>query len=150
MRILGTKVDKLLTWEEHIADVIKASYDTFRSLKFLKRYTPCKLRKTLAEVLMFSETDNGSAVYQNVPKFPVKRLLKVQMISAGYVLNSDAKECDVIKLGWLLIIERFEFNTTKLAFKALHCPEWLRYLPLNFQKSNYRVKLRNSDDYKLP
>ena len=115
MRILGTKVDKLLTREEHIADVIKASYDTFRSLKFLKRYTPCKLRKTLAEVLMFSEIDNGSAVYQNVPKFPVKRLLKVQMISAGYVLNSDARECDVIKLGWLLIIERFEFNTTKFS-----------------------------------
>ena len=150
MRILGAKVDKLLTWEEHIADVIKASYDTLRSLKLLKIYTPGKLRKTLTEVLMFSKIDYGSAVYQIVPKFPVKRLQKAQMISAGYVLNSYAKECDVIKLGWVLIIERFEFNTIKLAFKALHCLEWLRYLPLKFQKSNYRVTLRNSDDYKLP
>ena len=150
MRILGAKVDKLLTWEEHIDDVIKASYDTLRSLKLLKIYTPGKLRKTLTEVLMFSKIDYGNAVYQNVPKFPVKRLQKAQMISAGYVLNSYAKECDVIKLGWLLIIERFEFNTTKLAFKALHCLERLRYLPLKFQKSNYRVTLRNSDDYKLP
>ena len=149
MRILGTKVDKFLTWEEHIADVIKASYDTLRSLKLLKRYTPCKLRKTLAEVLMFSKIDYGSAVYQNVPKFLVKRL-HLEMISAGYVLNSYAKECDVIKFGWLLIIERFEFNTTKLAFKALHCLEWLRFLPFKLQKSNYRVTLRNSDNYKLP
>ena len=94
--------------------------------------------------------DYGSIVYQNVPKFLIKRLQNVQMISAGYVLNRYAKECDVIKLGWLPIIERFKFNTTKLAFKALHCPEWPDYLPLKFHKSNHRVTLRNSDDYKLP
>ena len=46
------------------------------------------------------------------------------MISTGYVLNCYAKECDVEKLGWLPITERFEFNTTKLAFKIFHCPEW--------------------------
>ena len=100
--------------------------------------------------MILSKTDYGSVVYQNVPKFLIKRLQKVQTISAGYVLNRYAKECDVIKLGWLPIIERFEFNTTKLLFKALHCPEWPDYLPLKFHKSNYRVTLRNSDDYKLP
>ena len=65
-------------------------------------------------------------------------------------MNRYAKECDAIKLEWLPIIERFEFNTTKLAFKTLHCPEWPDYLHLKFHKSNYRVTLRNSDDYKLP
>ena len=67
-----------------------------------------------------------------------------------YVLNRYAKECDVIKLGWLPVTERFEFNAIKLAFKALHCPEWPDYLPLKFHKSNYWVTLRNSDYYKLP
>ena len=93
--------------------------------------------------------DYGSIVYQNVPKFLIKRLQNVQMISAGYVLNRYAKECDVIKLGWLPIIERFKFNTTKLAFKALNYPEWPYYLSLKFHKSNYRVTFRNSNDYKL-
>ena len=60
------------------------------------------------------------------------------------------KEYDVIKLGWLPIIERFRFIITKLAFKALHCPEWPDYLPLKIHKSNYRVTLKNSNDYKLP
>ena len=100
--------------------------------------------------MVLSKIDYRSVVYPNVPKFLIKRLQKVQTISAGYVLNRYAKECDVIKLGWLPIIERFEFNTTKLAFKALHCPEWLDYLPLKFHKSNYRVTLTNSDDYELP
>ena len=81
--------------------------------------------------------DYGSFVYQIVPKFLIKRLQKFQTISAGYVLNCYAKGCDVIKLGWLPIIERFEFNTTKLTFKALHCPKWPDYLPLKFHKSNY-------------
>ena len=115
-----------------------------QSLKLLKRYSPYKLRKT-AEALILSKIDYGSVVFQNVPKFLIKRLQKVQTISAGYVLNRYAKECDVIKLGWLPIIERFEFNTTKLAFKVLYCPEWPDYLPLKFHKSNYRVTLRNSD-----
>ena len=86
MKILGMKVDQHLTWEEHVANVIKSSYDTLRSLKLLKRYTPYKLRKT-AEALILSKIDYGSVVYQNVPKFLIKRLQKVQTISAGYVLN---------------------------------------------------------------
>ena len=149
MKILGMKVDQHLTWEEHVANVIKSSYDTLRSLKLLKRYTPYKLRKT-AEALILSKIDYVSVDYQSVPRFLIKRLQNVQAISAGYVLNRYAKECDVIKLGWLPIIERFKFNTTKLAFKALHCPEWTDYLPLKFHKSNYRVTHRNSDDHKLP
>ena len=129
MKILLMKVDQHLTWEEHVANVIKSSYDTLLSVKSLKRYIPYKPRKT-AEACILLKIDYGSVVYQNVPKFLIKRLQKVPTISAGYVLNRYTKECDVIKLGWLPIIEGFEFNKTKLAFKALHCPEWPDYLPL--------------------
>ena len=116
--------------------MLKSSFDTLRSLKLLKKYSPGKLKKTFAEALMAWKNDHDSIVYQNVPKRLIKRLQKVQIISAGYGLNRYAKECDVIKPGWLTIIERFEFNTTKLAIKALHCPEWLDYLTLKFRKSN--------------
>ena len=133
MEILGMKVDQHLTWEEHVANIVKSSYNALRSLKLLKRYSPYKLRKALPEALILSKMNYGSAVYQNFPKFLIKRLPKVQTISARYVLNRYAKECDIIKLGWLPIIERFEFNTTKLAFKALHCQEWPN---LKFYKSN--------------
>ena len=54
------------------------------SPKLLKRYNPYKLRKTLAEALILSKIDYGSVVYQNVPKFLIKRLKKVQTISARY------------------------------------------------------------------
>ena len=92
MKILGMKVDQHLTWEEHVANVTKSSYDTLPSLKLLKRNTPCKLRKTLAEALILLKIDYGSVVYQDVPKFLIKRLQKVQTISAGYVLNRYTKE----------------------------------------------------------
>ena len=54
-----------------------------------------------------------------------------------------------MKLGWLPIIERFEFDTTKLAFEALRYLEWSDYLSLKFHKL-LTVTLKNSDDYKLP
>ena len=44
MKILGMKVDQHLAWEEHVANVIKSSYDTLRSLKLLKRY-PIQAKK---------------------------------------------------------------------------------------------------------
>ena len=47
-----------------------------QSLKLLKRYIPYKLRKTLAEALILSKIDYGRVVYQNVPKFLIKRLQK--------------------------------------------------------------------------
>ena len=47
------------------ADYSKA-FHTLRSLKLFKRYTPYKLRKTLAEALILSKIDYGSVVYQNV------------------------------------------------------------------------------------
>ena len=74
MKIRGMKEDQHLTWEEHVANVLKSSYDTLGSLKLLKRYTSYKLRKTLVEALMLSAIDYGSVVYQNVPKFLIKRL----------------------------------------------------------------------------
>ena len=67
------KLDQHLTWVEHVANVIKSSYDTLRSLNLLKRYTPYKVSKTLVEALILSKIDYGSVVYQNVPKFLIKR-----------------------------------------------------------------------------
>ena len=41
---------------------------------------------------MLSKIDYGSVIYQNASKFLIKRLQKVQTISAGYVLNRYTKE----------------------------------------------------------
>ena len=98
MKIVGMKVDQHLKWEEHVANVIKSSHDTLRSPRLSKRFTPYKLRKRLAAALILSKIDYDNAVYYNVRKFQTKRLQKVQTISARYVLNLYAKECDVIKV----------------------------------------------------
>ena len=46
MTFFKTQVDELKVdeWEEHVANVIKSSYDTLRSLKLLKRY-PIQAKK---------------------------------------------------------------------------------------------------------
>ena len=82
------KVNQHLSWEEDVVNVIKSSY-MLRSLKY-----PIQAKKTLAEALILSKIDHDSVVYQNVLKFLIKRLQKVQTISSGYVLNRYAKECE--------------------------------------------------------
>ena len=42
MKSLAMEVDQHVTQEEHVANVIKSSYDTLQSLKLLKRYSPYK------------------------------------------------------------------------------------------------------------
>ena len=66
-----------ILWEEHV-NVIKSLYDTLRLLKLFKKYTTFNLRKT-AETLILSKIDYGSVAYQNVPKFLIKRLQKVDL-----------------------------------------------------------------------
>ena len=63
-----------ILWEEHV-NVIKSLYDT---LRLLRKYTTFNLRKT-AETLILSKIDYGSVAYQNVPKFLIKRLQKVDL-----------------------------------------------------------------------
>ena len=82
------KVNQHLSWEEDVVNVIKSSY-MLQSLKY-----PIQAKKTLAEALILSKIDHDSVVYQNVLKFLIKRLQKVQTISSGYVLNRYAKECE--------------------------------------------------------
>ena len=83
------KVNQHLSWEEDVANVLKSSC-MLQSLK----YPIQAKKKTLAEALILSKIDHDSVVYQNVLKFLIKRLQKVQTISSGYVLNRYAKECE--------------------------------------------------------
>ena len=62
MKIRGVKVDQHLTWEEHVAIVIKPSFDGLQLMKLLKRETPYKLRKISAKALTLSQTDYANLI----------------------------------------------------------------------------------------
>ena len=65
----------------------------------------------------------------------LKRLQRVQLTVAGFVLGRYARLSDVISIGWLPIVERRDYHLAKLVFKAIHFSNWPSYLKLEERKS---------------
>ena len=109
-KILGVHFDKNLTWITHVNNLIKSCHATLRSLRLFKRFTPYKVRKTLAETFILSNLRYCIPVYNQLPKYLIRRFQRTQNTIAGYVLGRYAKESDFITtLGWLPVQEMMEF-----------------------------------------
>ena len=147
-KILGMTFDENLTWKEHITSIIKNANSTLRSLRLVKRFTPLKVRKALAQAMVLSLINYGNSIYgHDIPQHLVMRLQKTQNSAASYVLGRYAKEEDNINLGWLPIKEQIKYSTVILTFKALNDERWPSYLKV--EKVEERRRLRNSDEMKV-
>ena len=139
-KILGVHFHENLDWKEHVTKIVQSSYSAIRSLKQWKRFTPYNVRKNLAESLVLSKLNYNNVVFGQSPKYLLSRLQRVQNIAASYVFGKYVKEMDVIKLGWLPIVEHIEFATVKLVHQAINSNTWPSYLPLLVQtNSNSRL-----------
>ena len=124
-------------------NLIKSSHATLRSLRRFKRFTPYKVRKTLAETLILSNLTYCIHVYSQLAKYVIRHLQKTQNTVSGYVLGRYAKESDFITtLGWLPVQELMEFAIVKCTFSALNDPKWLKYVPIKFQEKNAQYVLK--------
>ena len=143
-KILGVHFDENLTWITHVNNLIKSSHATLRSLRRFKRFTPYKVRKTLAETLILSNLRYCIPVYSQLPKYLIRRLQRTQNTVAGYVLGRYAKESDFITtLGWLPVQEMMEFAIVKCTFSALNDPKWPKYLPIKLQEIKRTTRFEN-------
>ena len=75
-------------------------------LRKLKNIAPFSVRKQLVESLMLSKLDYNDAVFTPLPVYLIKRLQRVQLEAAGFVL----------KLKWLPISERRDHRLACLAY----------------------------------
>ena len=122
--------DQCLIWIDQINNIIRSVHGTLRVLRKFSRFTPMKVRKTLAEALILSKINYCNVVYSQLPKYLINRLQQVQATTAGYVYGRYAKTLDVININWVPIGENIEMNTVKLAQKSLNDKLWPNYLKL--------------------
>ena len=142
MKLLGVTIQEHLKWNDHVREVLKATYGTLRALRQIKRMTPFRLRKNLAESLILTRIDYAVTLYgNNLQEYLKHRIQKVINSAAGYVYNRYSKQIDVVNLKWLPFDERIAFYTVKLAFKAINDPNWPKYLPVVCKRP--LKKLRN-------
>ena len=100
--------DENLNWENHITKVIKTCYSTLAPLKKMKRLTDFKLRKQLSEELVLLKLSYCDTVFDSLPAYHIKRLLKVMNCTAGFTLGRYATVINVIKLNWLPVKEKIK------------------------------------------
>ena len=78
-KILGNYFDENLSWSNHANNVIQSSYATLQSLRQFKRFTPYKVRKSLAETLITSKIRYCLVVYSQLQKYSIQRLQKLKI-----------------------------------------------------------------------
>ena len=73
---------------------------------------------------MLTKLDYCDTVYYPLPEFQLKRLQRVQLVAASFVLNRYVNDInDIVKIGWLPVRQRRDFHVLKLVHKALHSPQ---------------------------
>ena len=140
-KLLGVTFDKNLNWSDHINNTLQSCYGTLRTLKNFKRFTPFKVRKTLAEALILSKLNYCNVVYGQLPQYMLKRLQRIQTCAACYVFRRYANINDIFSLKWLPMIEFIEFSTMKLVHKAIYSENWPEYLKLETVQYNRNTQL---------
>ena len=89
----------------------------------------------------------NDAVFTPLPMYLIKRLQRVQLAAARFVLGRYSNEKDLLKLKWLPISERRGHRLACLAHRALYSTDWPAYLQL---KQNPPARtLRSSDSLLL-
>ena len=87
------------------------------------------------ESLLLSKLDYCDTVYYPLLEFQLKRLQRVQLVAASFVLSRYVNDInDIVKIGWLPVRQQRDFRVLKLVHKALHSPSWPSYIPLDTVK----------------
>ena len=146
-RLLGTELHQNLDWNLDTNTKTSSCYATLSVLRKLKNLAPFQVRKQLAESLILSKLDYNDTVTFPLHGYLVKRLQRVQLAAAGFVIGKYADLHDVLKLGWLPIPERQEFHMAKLAFHSANNRNWPEHLKIKQYVPTRN--LRSSKDFKL-
>ena len=140
-KLLGVKLQENLKWNDHFKDAANASYGVLRTLSKLKHFTNFNLRKRL-------RLDYCDSVFSPLPRYLMKRLQKIEFAAASFVYGRYLNNIgDILKLNWLPVEERRDFNLLKLTFKAIYFKQWPTYL--NLQRVSIVRELRSSDCIRL-
>ena len=90
-------------------------YQYYKKTEIPAKY---ELRQQLAEKLIFfSKLDYADLVCCYPPQFLLRLLQRVQFVAATFVFGHNVKNCrNVLKIGWLPINERRDFDPLKSCF----------------------------------
>ena len=129
-KLLGVHFGNTLRWEKHVNEIVSSCYASLAILRKLRNMAPFQLRKQLVESVILSKLDYCDLVYYALPSKLLKRLQRVQSSAACFITGKFSREEDVLKLGWLPMMERRDWHLLIATFKALNDQCWPEYASL--------------------
>ena len=134
-KLLGLHITENLTWNDHIKQLCSICYSTLVTLRKIKNFTPFYLLKQLAEQLILSKMDYGDLVFNPLPDYLLSRLQKIQFSAASFVTRKYVNSAEtLLKLNWLPMRERRDFNLLKATHKAIYSQNWPKYAAVELYK----------------
>ena len=133
VKSLGVTLDGGLTFDQHIANVCKASYFHIRALRHVRKSLPDDVAKTVACSIVGSRIDYCNALLVGMSDSNFAKLQRVQNTLARVVLGLRKFEHitpALIELHWLAVKQRVTFKLAILTMKTIHSgqPTYLRDL----------------------
>ena len=82
--------------------------------------------------------------YSPLSSTNMNKLQRLQRAVASFVYGRYVSTTDIIKLNWLPIKERRDFNILKLVHKAIHDPNWPIINKIEVRNYNRSIELQRS------
>ena len=89
-------------------------------------------------------------VYHQLPNYLLRRLQRVQLAAASFVIKRYAKTPDIIDLGWLPFNENRDLNLCKTTFKAMYDVNWPAYLRVTVRHPNRTLRSSAAVNLEVP
>ena len=149
---LGVYLDKALTMEDHITNVVRVCNFQIRNIQRIRSSLTEDACKMLVHSLVTSRLDYCNSLLAGLPDTSLDPLRKVQYRAARLITRTPMRDhmTPVLKdLHWLKIPQRIDFKLLVLTFKCLHdqAPRYLADLLKHFTPSRQSRTVHS--DYEL-
>ena len=84
------------------------------------------------------------------PNYLLRRLQRVQLAAASFVIKRYTKTPDIKDLGWLRFNENRDLNLCKTTFKAMYDVNWPAYLRVTVRHSNRTLRSSAAVNLEVP
>jgi hypothetical protein len=133
LKSLGVMLDQSLSFDQHVSNIVKASYFNIRSLRHIRPMLDKTVANTIACSIVSTRLDYCNSLLYGTSTGNLQRLQRVQNTLARVV--SGTRKRDHIKpvlkdLHWLPVAQRIEYKVALITHKVLSTgqPQYLRSL----------------------
>ena len=152
LKSLGVTIDKTLSFDQHVQNIVKASNFHIRALRHIRPYMDKSVANTVACSIVNTRLDYCNAVLYGTNKTNIKKLQRVQNTLARVV--SGAKWRDSMTavrkdLHWLPIEQRIKYKVTLLTLLKVLQEKQPQYLAELVPRHQPARVLRSSSQNRL-